>query len=521
MLNPLVEKKIENFSGLSDQECAAIVQNYLLETLDSETNFEWELLTKFIEKPYELREPLCTLFNSAVRHNQQILGERSVSEWIDIYRVTYNERERGPGTFFEFVSGSNSAKLLSQKEQVKLMRILRIFDYLFIEPFFDVEEGPAAEFMRHIIYPSTTPNEILSWIPEISGSAPGPSKKNAALQLKQALQKFPKIGEQTITSSPLNIKSFDRPVRPSIKNWLYDYTSVFGQGAHDSMQRTNYLFRSENAKNLSSTEREKLGIILKSFDENTPLPIDTKNNEVVFEVRETYNVEPAPRIAAQSAAGGRRTQSPTRSPEKETFIRPYPQSVAKPTAPPNPVENSFVRPYPPISRPAGNVADRSTATEKPPVPPQPAPKQMPDPALSKARLFPSPTSRGIPQSQAFPDTEKIQFVNPYPKPGTHEVIDSRPEMAGEAPVKLKGFSEGAPKDNQGSAPPVLSKARLFPSGKQVAGIPQSQALAPPEPPKPYAPSRPKNVIYPHYGAGRENQPEPKIDGNVVDLSGEK
>lgn len=477
-----LRNKIENFAKLPDQECALLVQSHLLESLEIEdpTYLEWEMLTKFINLEYFSRDELCKLFNYYLKRNLQQIAGIPVNVWLKRYLEKYAGIPREPDTFFRYSTDNPDMKALNEKDQIKLMRIFRLYDYLLVEPVSSLDDIAATNITRFPMYLSHPLSEIKAQLSSTRAESRIPAGKTSVqMALKEAARKFPKLGEQTVTNSPIKLKSFDRPVRPSIKNWLYDYTSILGQGTHDSMQRTNYLFRSENTKNLSSPEREKLGIILKSFDENTPLPVDTENNEIVFDIHETRNTQHV-------------TQLPSQKPAQEDFIRPYPRPVAKPPAPPRPVENNFVRPYPPIFRPAGNVADRSATPVKPPVPPRP---------VVQGSTFPPRRDVGVPQSQAFPDTEKIQFVNPYPAPETHE-------MAGEAPVKFKGFSEGFSKPAE---PPVMKPPQP----------PRPKPVAPPEPPKPYAPSRSKNVIYPHYGPQREDKPEPKIDGNIVDLSGDK
>lgn len=103
------------------------------------------------------------------------------------------------------------------------------------------------------------------------------------IPLVQALKQFPKIGEQLVTNSPLKIKVFPMPVRPSIKNWINNYHENLGMEKHGSIERGNFVFHSENAKQLSSQERQKLALILKSLEEETLLAIDTEKEEIDFE----------------------------------------------------------------------------------------------------------------------------------------------------------------------------------------------------------------------------------------------
>ena len=102
------------------------------------------------------------------------------------------------------------------------------------------------------------------------------------LPISVALEKYPELGEQLITQNRIKLAVFPDPVRPSINNWLTDYTYVIGIKNRDPLVRANYLFKSENGKNLNSANRDKLAEILKSFEEKTPLTINTKTKQIIF-----------------------------------------------------------------------------------------------------------------------------------------------------------------------------------------------------------------------------------------------
>ncbi|PIU78828.1 MAG: hypothetical protein COZ28_02285 [Candidatus Moranbacteria bacterium CG_4_10_14_3_um_filter_44_15] len=407
-----ISKKIENFSSLSDTECALILQNHFVEALENEDSyFEWELVSKIMAIGYELREFLTNLLQKATERNMQIIANAPISNWIREYNLKFPLATRKPDSFFEFATHDPRVRNMNDKDRISLMRILRIYDYLLISPPFDMEDNAVSAILKYRLSPEKSlveiKKEIMSSISDyssdqISASRVGSTRK---IDLKSALQQFPKIGEQTISSSPLNIKSFDRPVRPSIRNWLYDYTSHLGQTGHSSMDRTSYLFRSENTRSLDSPEREKLGIILKSFDENTPLPVDASRNEVVFEDLET------------------------RSKKLEG-------------------EN-----------------------KRPPV---------------------SLTQQIVQQ----PKMPRETFIKPYPKPGAQEPRAEKPAEN----ISNVRFAEGLPKPKR-----PVSQPSLPPQPQTKSAIPQKISFARPR----------KNIIQP---IGRRPRPEPKIEGNVVDLS---
>jgi hypothetical protein len=110
------------------------------------------------------------------------------------------------------------------------------------------------------------------------------TKKEVQLPLSTALASYLKLAEQNVTTSQLKLRYMPELVRPSIKNWIKDFHDALGAVKHSPIDRGNFLFHSENGKKLSSTDRQKVAMLLKSLDEQTLLTIDTEKEEVVFGV---------------------------------------------------------------------------------------------------------------------------------------------------------------------------------------------------------------------------------------------
>jgi hypothetical protein len=106
--------------------------------------------------------------------------------------------------------------------------------------------------------------------------------KEIFLPLAGALLEYLSISQQAVTSNEIKLNSGE-VVRPSIKNWITDYRDNLGGAKHSPIERGKYLFQSENGKRLTNGDRQKLGLILKSLDDETPLKIDPKNERIVFE----------------------------------------------------------------------------------------------------------------------------------------------------------------------------------------------------------------------------------------------
>jgi hypothetical protein len=102
------------------------------------------------------------------------------------------------------------------------------------------------------------------------------------IPLLSALGKYPKLGEQLVTRERIRVKSQPEPVRPSLSNWIRVYRDELGVGYHDPMLRGKFIFNSDNCKKLSSEERERLNLVLRSIEENVAVDIDPAKTEIVF-----------------------------------------------------------------------------------------------------------------------------------------------------------------------------------------------------------------------------------------------
>jgi hypothetical protein len=110
--------------------------------------------------------------------------------------------------------------------------------------------------------------------------------KVETISIIDALEKYPKIELQNLSLSPIKLQNYPEPARPSVRNWIKSFQESMGAMKHSPIDRGNFLFHSENAKNLTATERQKVALILKSLDEQTLLTIDPGLQVVVFAAAE-------------------------------------------------------------------------------------------------------------------------------------------------------------------------------------------------------------------------------------------
>ncbi|MFA5872046.1 MAG: hypothetical protein WC858_05020 [Parcubacteria group bacterium] len=394
-------------------------------------------------------------------------------------------------------------------------------------------------------------SEIIDWDPvvEYLGQLP-------KIALREIIKNYPDIARQKITDRELGLKEGLDWDDPTIENWIHDYTQHLGQGQHSAIDRMNYLFHSENTGRLTSPEREKLGIILKSFDENLPLPVDKENKEIPLDYlipeqsqntkHVTYNTNSQPQVQKNQAQPvapkpyippmrpipvtqtSQPTQAKLETPE-QAFIKPYPQtSEASPqtkkvtalAAPPrntgDPVHLDFSNPFP---QPGTHAAPKpifnlNTKFSEP----EPSDNILPVGNSYPLSHIPesdaaSPEIRtGVPSPMAKP---KLPNLEEPPRRASVINYFQTPEKFGNSPVEIKGFTEHqVPKNAPPNHPEPDTHENNYPATAPTSAEPRRNA-----PPYVFTPP-PRNIIRPLMTIrGQQEKPEPKLDGNVVDLSG--
>lgn len=117
---------------------------------------------------------------------------------------------------------------------------------------------------------------------EVVASSQEKVQKIVQLPLLDALAKYQRLSEQTVTDDRISVKGESAPVRGSIRSWLRHYRDAVGIRKHSTMERGQFLFQGENTRRLSAQDREKVSFLLKALDENTPVPIDSNRQELMF-----------------------------------------------------------------------------------------------------------------------------------------------------------------------------------------------------------------------------------------------
>ncbi len=168
-------------------------------------------------------------------------------------------------------------------------------------------------YLKQYIFPLkvTVPKEEEEVAEEKTPIRQGTLRK---LQILEALSQYPNLGNQNITESRIRIKSQPEPVRGSLYNWIKYYRDELGIGQHSTLERGQFLFRSENSKNLPIEERERINLILKSIEENYTLDIDIDKQVIIFPVmhpeKPATNTEGGLREEVKKSSGSQEQMNP-------------------------------------------------------------------------------------------------------------------------------------------------------------------------------------------------------------------
>jgi len=90
----------------------------------------------------------------------------------------------------------------------------------------------------------------------------GVGLEESVSQILSALRR----SKQSLGSQPMSIKGESAPVKPLIKNWLNEFIGSVKVKNPSQVEKADYLFNNQNAKNLSGGDRETLGKILTFYN---------------------------------------------------------------------------------------------------------------------------------------------------------------------------------------------------------------------------------------------------------------
>lgn len=168
---------------------------------------------------------------------------------------------------------------LSDQKTEEISRLIRkmflgdITEQIFVKKLSDIcgiQLNDAVQILRKIL--AITPNDAIEEKP----------KNIKKMTLAVAMTQFPSIKDQLISDKPIITKPFLQPLQPSIKNWIMVYEKILGVSKHDTIERGEFVFRSEATRNMDHEAREQLAVILKSRDEDVEVSVDMDQKKIIF-----------------------------------------------------------------------------------------------------------------------------------------------------------------------------------------------------------------------------------------------
>ncbi|MBP7822317.1 MAG: hypothetical protein KA034_00690 [Candidatus Moranbacteria bacterium] len=297
------------FPSFPQDIAASLIEKHLISFLRSPVDIDEMIRNRFLYVGYGFEEGERKTLREAALKNTELVGEKAVSEWLGSLDGALAKAEDPESVMMQFFTQDQSVMALSRIDQAILRRLFQVYyDFLAFpvvtvyglaesaRKLAELEKSGVKEInLKEFFAPDkTAPREYIDDIPQsaaLSRQGVVISSEKVSLPLLKALGKFEKLGGQQVTNSKIVVKGQNDPVRPTIFNWLRAYRDELGVGAHDSVTRGQFLFHSLNGKGLSSDERDQVGMLLKSIDENSPLTIDAGRQEVIFSESRIKNQE--------------------------------------------------------------------------------------------------------------------------------------------------------------------------------------------------------------------------------------
>lgn len=325
---------------LSDEDAANVLRNHILLSFDIDVPLESFLSAKLFSVSYFSRHALRKKLQEALLENHETIGTLTIGQWATMFDNKFPPPTRTQSSLLEFLQGSREAQALDPKLKKRLKIILYLYDYLLVSTI----PTTKPQLNAVLTYKQTRAEQSASSLPTQSMSLPSQFTRSSAspsfneqpsypisLSIEEAMEKYPRVGEQLVTSAPIVLKPFPQPVRPSIKNWIADYHHTLGVGEHGIMERGSYLYNNPNTRTLTEGERKKLALLLKSVDDNTPLSVDAGRQEVAFANPEASDTRSMANETDQGMRSGDmqnsnvRFSSPQKLPVEQAVPNPLPQ----------------------------------------------------------------------------------------------------------------------------------------------------------------------------------------------------
>lgn len=293
------------FPTLSEDDQLKLFKGDLIKALKVGIDIKERFTLKMNTLDSSLWPETVQIFLEAIASNEEKIGRENIvvegeknpsapllKNWLRDYSRIYGMEKHDRMVIHKYMTENRNVAKLSQTEKITLLKVIEFYESL--------KFPTQSQFLKAFEEYLSRSEEDLSSIEEAMGLVPQPlTDQNDPLSgfreemflggegiindnLSNLMRKYPKIADQEISEKPINLLYNEKSVRPTIANWLSDYSSFAGAEGREITDRSNYLLRSANAVNLKLEERVRLGLILRSIDEGYPLPFSVNDQRIIF-----------------------------------------------------------------------------------------------------------------------------------------------------------------------------------------------------------------------------------------------
>jgi len=283
--------KFVAFATLPEYEQLQLFKNHLIKALRVGIDIQNRFTIKIHLTPATLWPETAQTFVEAMLKNEErvgrnqiiIQGERNsiiqtTANWLRDYNRIYGTDKHERIIPHRYISESTNAQRMKPDERAILLKLLELYENIKFPSQKQIEKAlEKVSREEGISFDEEKDDNLITGIQKTMNTQDIVSE-----DINSILGKYPKVGEQIIGKKPIKTIQADQWIKPTINNWLADYRSYAGAGPHDTKERSDYLLRSPNTQELDTKDREKLALILRSYDESYILKYSTQRQEIVF-----------------------------------------------------------------------------------------------------------------------------------------------------------------------------------------------------------------------------------------------
>lgn len=290
------------FSTLPEGEQLTLFRTFLVKAFRLGIDVKNRFAIKMNLTPDTLWPETTQAFVTEMLKNEEKLGENPItvrgesqetsstlSNWLRDYNRIYGMDRHEKIIPHRYIAENPNVQKLNKEDQVLLLKILEFYEGLKFPSQEQIEaalEQALKQFSEEkngdALNEALIPEEDLI-LRDVQQRLSHDNEDFTDDDIENLIKNHPKVADQLVTREPIKLLFNNEWVKPTINNWLADYRAYAGAGQHEVSERSDYLLRSENVQNLSPNEREKLGLLLRSYDERFVLPFSTSRQEIIFD----------------------------------------------------------------------------------------------------------------------------------------------------------------------------------------------------------------------------------------------